>query len=108
MGDVVEGVVQKVVPYGAFVRIGKGLNGLIHISELSNKLVKDPADIVKEGQEVKVKILSISSTERHLGLSLKAMTASKKVAKKIEKELTKEELKEAVDEAVSAEISKAS
>jgi len=108
MGDVVEGVVQKVVPYGAFVRIGKGLNGLIHISELSNQLVKDPADIVKEGQEVKVKILSISSTERHLGLSLKAMTASKKVAKKIEKELTKEELKEAVDEAVSAEISKAS
>jgi small subunit ribosomal protein S1 len=73
VGDIVEGEIQKVVPYGAFVRIDKGLNGLIHISELSDKLVKDPANIVKEGDIVKVKILSISSTERHLGLSLKAV-----------------------------------
>ena len=71
IGDVVEGEVQKVVEYGAFVRIGDGLNGLVHISEMSNKLVKDPRDIVKEGDEVSVKILSISKTERHLGLSLK-------------------------------------
>jgi len=104
VGDVVEGEVQKVVPYGAFVRIGKGLNGLIHISELSDQLVKDPKDIVKEGEEVKVKILSISSTERHLGLSLKAVGSSEKVTEK--KELSKEDLKDAVDEAVSEEISK--
>ncbi len=71
IGDVVEGVVQRVVNYGAFVRIGEGLNGLVHISEMSNNLVKDPHDVVKEGQNVKVKILSISKTERHLGLSLK-------------------------------------
>lgn len=71
VGDVVEGEVQKVLHYGAFVRIGKGLNGLVHISEMSNDLVKDPNNIVSEGDEVKVKILSISKTERHLGLSLK-------------------------------------
>lgn len=71
IGDVVEGTVQKVVNYGAFVRIGEGLNGLVHISEMSNQLVKDPRDIVNEGDEVKVKILSVSKTERHLGLSLK-------------------------------------
>lgn len=71
VGDVVPAVIQKVVDFGAFARIDKGLNGLIHISEMSDKLVKDPRDIVKEGDEVKVKILSISSTERHLGLSLK-------------------------------------
>jgi small subunit ribosomal protein S1 len=108
VGDVVEGVIQKVVPYGAFVRIGEGLNGLIHISELSDKLVKDPNDIVKQGEEVKVKILSISSTERHLGLSLKAVGSTKKTAgkKKEEKKLSKEELKEAVEEAVEEEISK--
>jgi small subunit ribosomal protein S1 len=106
VGDVVEGEVQKVVPYGAFVRIGKGLNGLIHISELSDQLVKDPNDIVKQGEEVKVKILSISSTERHLGLSLKAVNSSKEVEVKEEKKLSKEELKEAVDEAVIEEISK--
>ena len=109
VGDVVEGEIQKVVPYGAFVRIGKGLNGLIHISELSDQLVKDPSDIVKEGEEVKVKILSISSTERHLGLSLKAASSSSKgKAKKKEKELSEDELKEAVEEAVEEEISKES
>jgi small subunit ribosomal protein S1 len=72
VGDVVNGVITKVVPYGAFVRIGEGLNGLIHISEISDKLVKDPHDFVNEGDKVEVKVLSISSTERHLGLSLKA------------------------------------
>jgi small subunit ribosomal protein S1 len=103
VGDIVEGEVQKVVPYGAFVRIGKGLNGLIHISELSDKLVKDPNDIVKPGQEVKVKILSISSTERHLGLSLKAVNQDAEIPEK-EPELTKEELSEAVSEAIDEEI----
>jgi small subunit ribosomal protein S1 len=103
VGDVVEGEVQKVVPYGAFVRIAKGLNGLIHISELSDKLVKDPSDIVKIGDEVKVKILSISSTERHLGLSLKA-TSGKDVKAKEAKKISKEELATAVDTAIEEEI----
>ncbi|MBN2101193.1 S1 RNA-binding domain-containing protein [Candidatus Dojkabacteria bacterium] len=71
IGDIVDGTVQKVVNYGAFVRIGEGLNGLVHISEMSNNLVRNPRDIVKEGEKVKVKILSVSKTERHLGLSLK-------------------------------------
>ncbi len=97
IGDVVDGEVQKVVPYGAFVRIGEGLNGLIHISELSDKLVKNPEDIVKVGQKVQVKILSISSTERHLGLSLKASTNASS-------SLNKEELAEAIDAAIDSEI----
>ncbi len=74
-GDIVEGVVEGVVDYGAFVRIEEGINGLIHISELSDKLVRDPRDIVKPGQKVKVMILSISETERHLSLSLKRVKA---------------------------------
>jgi ribosomal protein S1 len=104
VGDIVEGEVQKVVPYGAFVRIDKGLNGLIHISELSDKLVKDPSDIVTLGDQVKVKILSISSTERHLGLSLKA-TVGKKVEVKVPKKISKEELASEVDSAIEEEIS---
>ncbi|MGI6423375.1 MAG: 30S ribosomal protein S1 [Candidatus Dojkabacteria bacterium] len=98
VGDIVDGEVQKVVPYGAFVRIGEGLNGLIHISELSDKLVKNPEDIVKTGQKVKVKILSISSTERHLGLSLKAAQTP------AQKQLSEEQLSEAIDAAIDAEI----
>jgi small subunit ribosomal protein S1 len=104
VGDIVEGEVQKVVPYGAFVRIDKGLNGLIHISELSDKLVKDPANIVKEGDEVKVKILSISSTERHLGLSLKAVSKGSEVTEP-RKEISKEELASEVESAIEEEIS---
>jgi ribosomal protein S1 len=104
VGDIVEGEVQKVVPYGAFVRIGKGLNGLIHISELSDKLVKDPKNIVSAGDEVKVKILSISSTERHLGLSLKAVDQETAQVTEAREKLSEEELSEAVEEAITEEI----
>ncbi len=104
VGDIVEGEVQKVVPYGAFVRIGKGLNGLIHISELSDKLVKDPKNIVSAGDEVKVKILSISSTERHLGLSLKAVDQEKDEVTEAREKMSEEELSEAVEEAITEEI----
>jgi len=102
VGDVVKGEIQKVVPYGAFVRIGEGLNGLIHISELSDKLVKNPEDIVKIGDAVDVKILSISSTERHLGLSLKGASSKKTAEPK--KKVSKEELASAVDSAIEAEL----
>ena len=102
VGDVVKGEIQKVVPYGAFVRIGEGLNGLIHISELSDKLVKNPEDIVKIGDAVDVKILSISSTERHLGLSLKGASTKKTAEPK--KKISKEELASAVDSAVEEEL----
>jgi small subunit ribosomal protein S1 len=100
VGDVVPGEVQKVVDFGAFVRIDQGLNGLVHISEMSDKLVKDPRDIVSEGQTVQVKILSISSTERHLGLSLKwnSKTASGGAEKDKEVDADK------VAEAIAAEV----
>lgn len=110
IGDVVKGNVQKVVPYGAFVRIAEGLNGLIHISELSDKLVKDPADIVSVGDDVSVKILSISSTERHLGLSLKAAKSKVSKVEKVEKEkveepkISGEELASAIDTAIEEEL----
>lgn len=107
IGDVVKGKVQKVVPYGAFVRIAEGLNGLIHISELSDKLVKDPANIVKVGDDVDVKILSISSTERHLGLSLKAAATKSSKTEQVEEKkesLSEEELASAVDSAISDEL----
>jgi len=78
VGDIVQGTVQKVVDYGFFVRIGEGLNGLVHISEVSYDLVKDINNFVKVGQTVQVKILSVSSTERHLRLSLKRTDDKKK------------------------------
>ncbi|HEQ65476.1 MAG TPA: S1 RNA-binding domain-containing protein [bacterium] len=103
IGDVITGEVQKVVDYGAFVRIGKGLNGLIHISEMSDSLVKDPNDYVKEGEKVNVKILTISTTERHLGLSLKAVGKSTPVRQKqpyVKKEISRENLEDAIAEEI--------
>lgn len=80
VGQTVKGTVSSIADYGAFVKIEDGLNGLIHISELSHNLVKNPSDIVKEGQDVEVMIISISNDDRHLGLSLKRLqdTPSKK------------------------------
>jgi len=74
IGQIVEGEVKSIADYGAFIKIEDGLNGLIHISELSNKLVKNPSQVVKVGDKIKVMIISISNEDRHLGLSLKRAT----------------------------------
>jgi small subunit ribosomal protein S1 len=71
IGDVIDGTVTKLVNFGAFVRIEEGLEGLIHISELSNSRVAHPGDVVSEGQELKLKIISLDSERHRLGLSLK-------------------------------------
>lgn len=94
VGDIIDGKVQKVVDYGAFIRIGDGLNGLVHISEMSDKLVHNPRDIVNEGDDVKVRILSISTTERHLGLSLKTASMASKPKKAEKAEVSAEESSE--------------
>jgi len=71
IGDVIDGTVTKLVNFGAFVRVEEGLEGLIHISELSSQRVAHPGDVVQEGQEVKLRIISLDSERHRLGLSLK-------------------------------------
>ena len=71
IGDLIEGTVTKLVNFGAFVRVEEGLEGLIHISELSNQRVAHPGDVVKEGEVLKLKIISLDSERHRLGLSLK-------------------------------------
>lgn len=71
IGDVIEGTVTKLVNFGAFVRVEEGLEGLIHISELSNQRVAHPGDVVQENQQVKLRIISLDSERHRLGLSLK-------------------------------------
>ena len=70
-GDVIDGTVTKLVNFGAFVRVREGLEGLIHISELSHQRVAHPGDVVHEGQTLKLKIISLDSERHRLGLSLK-------------------------------------
>ena len=70
---VLEGVVTNVTKFGAFVDIGVHQDGLVHISELSSRYVKDPSVIVRVGQIVKVKVLSVDPKTKRVALSIKAM-----------------------------------
>jgi uncharacterized protein len=72
---VLEGVVTNVTKFGAFVDIGVHQDGLVHISELSNRYIKDPNDAVKAGQIVKVKVLSADLVTKRIALSMKALMA---------------------------------
>src|SRR5215217_6413310 len=70
-GMVVRGHVTKIANFGVFVELEPGLEGLLHISEISDQKIEKPEDILKVGQEVDVKILRVDSEERKIGLSLK-------------------------------------
>ncbi|WP_220750984.1 30S ribosomal protein S1 [Apilactobacillus xinyiensis] len=72
-GDVVEGTVKRLVDFGAFVEVMPGVEGLVHISQISHKHVDTPADVLKVGQNVQTKILNIQPEEHRLALSMKAL-----------------------------------
>lgn len=72
-GMVLEGMVTNVTKFGAFVDIGVHQDGLVHVSELSNRFIKDPAEAVKAGQIVKVQVLSADAKAKRIALSMKAL-----------------------------------
>ncbi len=77
VGQNVKGSITKVTPFGAFVQLDDDIHGLVHISELSLKQIKDPAEVVAAGDKKEFKILSIEPGEHRLGLSLKAIEAER-------------------------------
>jgi small subunit ribosomal protein S1 len=70
-GDVAEGVITKLVPFGAFVELAEGIEGLVHISELADGHVETAEQVVSMGQKVKVRLIEVDSEKRRIGLSLK-------------------------------------
>lgn len=72
IGDEIEGKIVRIVPFGAFVQFGEGLEGLIHLSELAEEQVKFPEEVVKVRDEVKARIIEIDVEKRRMGLSLKS------------------------------------
>src|SRR6266487_3630801 len=74
-GEVVTGTVTKLVPFGAFVRVGEGIEGLVHISELSNEHVESPDQVVEVGQQVRVKVVDVDVPRRRISLSIKRVDA---------------------------------
>jgi small subunit ribosomal protein S1 len=71
VGDVVQATITKLTNFGAFARVEDSVEGLVHISELSTRMITHPREVVREGEEVQVKILRIEPDRRRLGLSLK-------------------------------------
>ena len=70
-GSIVEGTVESLMPYGAFVNLGDGLSGLVHISQICSKRIGKPPEVLKEGQKVKVKILN--TNDGKISLSMRAL-----------------------------------
>ncbi|MCR5792900.1 MAG: S1 RNA-binding domain-containing protein [Lachnospiraceae bacterium] len=95
-GIITKGIVEKIQPYGAFVNIGEGLTGLVHISQIAYKHIKSPNEVIKEGQEVKVKILDVK--EGKISLSIKAAEE-----RPLENEPVYEDVEEASEEYLSGE-----
>jgi predicted RNA-binding protein with RPS1 domain len=81
---VVRGTVTKLMDFGAFVELEPGIEGLVHISELSHKRVFRCSDVVKEGQEVEVMVLSVDSDAKRISLSMKELSAPPEPEKKEE------------------------
>lgn len=70
-GEVVEGEVKSLTSFGAFVEVADGIQGLVHVSKISNKRVEKPSDVLKVGETVKVKVLNINPDEKRISLSIK-------------------------------------
>ncbi len=71
-GTVWQGEIKKLTDFGAFVELEKGIEGLVHISEISDDHVKDPRDVLNPGQTVSVKVISIDPDKRQIGLSIRS------------------------------------
>lgn len=88
-GSVLDGTVKRIVSYGAFVEVFPGVEGLVHISQIAHKHIGTPHEVLKEGQEVQVKVLDVNEAEQRLSLSIKELT---------EKEVDEEEVYELPEE----------
>lgn len=93
-GDIVEGIITGIQPYGAFIKLDDTHNGLLHISEISDDYIYDIHEYVSMKEKIKVKILDIGSDDHHFKLSLKALRKdhSRKRRSSIQRLLPKQEL----------------
>ncbi|MFD0670446.1 30S ribosomal protein S1 [Cohnella sp. GCM10027633] len=71
IGEIVTGVVKRLVSFGAFVEIAPGVEGLVHISQIAHRHIATPFEVLKEGQEVKAKVLDFNPAEKRVSLSIK-------------------------------------
>ncbi|AEN99169.1 40S ribosomal protein S1 [Fructilactobacillus sanfranciscensis TMW 1.1304] len=78
VGSILDGTVKRLVDFGAFVEVLPGVEGLVHISQISHKHIDKPSDVLKSGEKIQVKVLSIDPEEHRLALSMKALEEAPK------------------------------
>lgn len=95
-GEVVTGTITKIVDFGSFVEIEDGVEGLIHISQLSHRHVKTPDEVVTVGEKIQVKIININEEQKRVGLSIKELEEKPQSSKKVKPQIPakKEETEE--------------
>lgn len=85
-GDIVKGTVKRLVSFGAFVEVLPGVEGLVHISEISNDHIGTPDEVLSEGQEIQVSVLDADFNEHRISLSMKALEARDQLSKEESRE----------------------
>ncbi len=93
VGDTINGKVVRIVNFGAFVEIEKGVDGLVHVSQISYDFLENPASALKVGQEVEAKILAIDVEKKKITLSIKALLTPPVKEEKVEEEKGKKDKK---------------
>jgi ribosomal protein S1 len=89
VGDVIHGKVVRIVPFGAFVEVEKGIDGLVHVSQISYERIETPASVLNVGDEVDAKIIALDTDAKKMNLSIKAVLPEperKPKAEKVESE----------------------
>ncbi len=71
VGQLINGTVTNITDFGLFVEVEEGIEGLVHVSEISRKKIKSPSEMFKEGDTIEAKVIHVSADERRLGLSIK-------------------------------------
>ncbi|MGY4690128.1 30S ribosomal protein S1 [Salibacterium sp. K-3] len=85
-GDIVEGQVKRLVSFGAFVEVAPGVEGLVHISQIANRHIGTPGEVLEEGQAVNVKILDINPAEQRISLSIRELESEETPDDKVQQE----------------------
>ena len=93
IGQVVKGTVSKIASFGAFVDLGDGVDGLVHISQISDQHIEKVKDALKIGQEVEARIVKIDREERRIGLSIKAVAMGEEEVAELAREFSATDLK---------------
>ncbi|MEK7126941.1 MAG: S1 RNA-binding domain-containing protein [Patescibacteria group bacterium] len=97
VGTVISGIINRITPFGAFVQLEDSINGLIHVSEISDQNVADPSEKLKVGDKITAKIIAIDPDEHRVGLSIKSLEEKVKGEEKPAKK-SKEKKAEEKDE----------